>query len=240
MKKLHLNILLIIALTAIAALPACDMVHCVHGSGNKVTENRKVADFTRIKADGDFKIVLKQDSSLNVAINADDNVMKIIETNVTGGRLHIHTKQHLCSSGEITITVGIRNLEEIKSSGAMNISSDGTIKVKDINFDLAGASKVTLDLNAANVTANGSGATEMDLKGQATSAGISTSGVSKLNALDFVVSNYEIQSSGASDSKVNALQTLKISSSGVASVKYKGHPSISQDKSGALSVEPVD
>lgn len=229
-----------IAFVAMAALSACDMVHCLHGSGNKVTENRKVSDFTRIKVDGDFKVILKQDSSLNLTVSADDNIMKAIETNATGGRLHIHTKHHICSGGEITVTIGVRNLEELKASGAIEVSSDGNIKVKDINFDLAGASKLTLDLNAANVTTSGSGATEINLKGQATSNNISTSGVGKLNALDFVVSSCDIQSSGASESKVNVLQTLRISSSGAASVKYKGHPAITQDKSGALSVEPVD
>ena len=223
MKKLHLNILLMMALVATLALPACDMVHCVHGSGNKVTETRKVKDFTRIKVDGGFKIILKQDSSLNLTINTDDNIMKILETNVTGNRLHIHTRKNVCD-GEITITIGVRNLEDIK----------------DISFDLAGAGKLNLDLNANNVTITGSGATEVNLTGQATSNKVTTSGVSKLNALDFVVGSCDIQSSGASESKVNVLQTLNISSSGAASVKYKGHPSVTQDKSGALSVEPVD
>src|ERR1700748_2315218 len=119
MKKLNLNILLMIAFVAAAALPACNMMHCVHGSGNKVTENRKVNNFTRIKADGGFKIILKQDSSQNLSINTDDNIMKILETNVTGDRLHIHTKKNVCD-GEITITIGVRNLEEIKASGAID------------------------------------------------------------------------------------------------------------------------
>jgi len=239
MKKLYVNILLIITFISIIALSACDMVHCVHGSGNKITENRKVKDFTRIKVDGDFKVILKQDSSLNLDINADDNIMKIIETNVNGDRLHIHTKKHVCN-GEITITVGVRNLEELKASGAIDVSSEGTLKVKDIGFEFAGASKLNLDLNANNVTTSGSGATEITLRGQATSNNISTSGVGKLNALDFVVGSCDIQSSGASESRVNVLQKLNISSSGAASVKYKGHPNISQDKSGALSVEAID
>ena len=240
MKKLHLNILMMIAFVATTALSACDMAHCVHGSGNKITENRKVTDFTKIKVDGDFKIILKQDSSLSVNISADDNLMKLIETNNTGDRLHIHTKEHICSGGEITITIGVRNLEGLKASGAIDVSTDGNLKVKDINFDLAGASKLTLDLNANNVTTSGSGATEMNLKGQATSHNINMSGVGKLNAFDFVVGSCDIASSGASECKVNVLQTLKISSSGATSVKYKGHPSITQDKSGALSVEAVD
>jgi hypothetical protein len=240
MKKLHLNILLLMALVATAALPACDMAHCVHGSGNKVTETRKVKDFTKIKVDGDFKIILKQDSSLNLNISADDNIMKIIETNITGDRLHIHTKEHICSGGEITIIIGVRNLEGLKASGAIEVSTDGNLKVKDIDFDLAGANKLTLDLNANNVTTSGSGATEINLKGQATSHKINTSGVGKLNALDFVVGSCDIASSGASECKVNVLQTLNISSRGATSVKYKGHPTITQDKSGALSVEPVD
>lgn len=240
MKKIHLNIMLLIAVAATAVLSSCDFVNCLKGSGHMVTENRKVSDFSRISVEGDFKIILKQDSSLNVTVNADDNLLKYIKTEVNGDKLRIHSKKHICNHGDLSITIGVRNLEELRSSGAIEVTADGQLNVKDIKFDLSGASKVTLDLNAANVTTSGSGATEINLKGQATSHTVDFSGVGKLYALDFVVSNYEIQSSGASESHVNALQTLKVSSSGAASVKYKGHPSITSDKSGALSVEPAD
>lgn len=240
MKKIYLNILLLMAVASTATISSCNYMNCLKGSGHMLSENRKVKDFTRISIDGDFKIILKQDSSLNLTINADDNLLKNIETEVDASKLHIYARKHMCGNGDLTITIGVRNLEELKAQGAIEVTADGKLNVKDIKFNLSGASKITLDLNAANVTTSGSGATEMNLKGQATSHKVDFSGVGKLYALDFVVGSYEIHSSGASENNINVLQSLRVSSSGAATVKYKGNPSITQDKSGALSIEKVN
>ena len=92
----------------------------------------------------------------------------------------------------------------------------------------------------ANVTTSGSGATEVNLKGQATSSNIDISGVGHVYALDFVVGSCNIETSGAGHCEVNVLNNLHISSSGASEVKYRGHPSITNDKTGASSVEPVN
>jgi len=238
MKKIYLNILLLMAGAATAALSSCNYAHCLKGSGHMVTENRKMSDFTKISIEGDFKIILKQDSSLNVTVTADDNLIKDIETEVSAGKLRIHARKHICGNRDLSITIGVHNLEGLKSSGAIDVSSDGKLTVKDINFDLSGANKLNLDLTAANVITTGSGATEINLKGQATSDKVDLNGVGKLYALDFVVSSYEIQTSGASECHINVLQSLKVSTSGAATVKYKGNPpNITNEKSGALTLE---
>jgi hypothetical protein len=111
---------------------------------------------------------------------------------------------------------------------------------KDLDIDLSGATKVNLDLNAANVTTTGSGATELNLKGQATSHHINISGVGHVYAFDFVVGSCDVESSGVGHCEVNVLNNLNVHSSGASDVKYKGHPSISNDKSGASSIEQVN
>jgi predicted small secreted protein len=237
MKKIYLA-LIILAGIAIG-LTSC-MFNCVRGSGNIVSENRKVSDFSRISISGGFKVILKQDSSMSVKVTGDDNLLKYVRTSSNGNSLHIYTRRNFCNSGEMTINIGVRNLEEIKASGAVEVESDGKIHTQDLRIKLSGATKVTMDLNAANVTTSGSGATELNLKGQATSHDIDLSGSGKVYALDFVVSSCEIQTSGVGHSEVNVLNTLRVHSSGASEVKYRGHPSISNDKSGASSIEQVN
>jgi hypothetical protein len=239
MKKFF-NILLLIAGFAVVAASSSCMLNCVRGSGHPATVTRKVSEFTRIEISGGFKVKLKQDSSLNLTITADDNLLKYVKTKVDGDVLKIYTHKSICNSGDMTVNIGIHKLEELKGSGAIEVTADGKIVTKDLNLEFSGASKVTLDLDAANVTTTGNGATEMFLSGQASSNHISISGVGKIHAFDFVVGDYDIESSGASNCDVNALHTLNIHSSGASDVKYKGNPSITNDKSGASSVEKAD
>jgi hypothetical protein len=241
MKKAFNYIVLFIAGVSIAALASGCMLTCVHGSGHQVTESRKVGNFTKLDISGGFKIVLKQDSSLSLNITADDNLLKYVKTNVDDGVLHIYTKKNFCNSGQMVLNIGIRQLEEIKGSGAIEVVADGKITTKDIAFRTSGASKITLDLDAANVTTEGSGASEMFLTGQASSHHVEISGVGKIHAFDFVVGNYYISTSGAGECQINVLHSLEVHSSGASDVKYKGNPSsVTNDKSGASSVNKVD
>lgn len=206
-----------------------------------VTDNHQVSDFNRIYIEGGFKVVLKQDSSLTLKITADDNLLKYIKVSVDDHRLHVYSKKNFCSSGELTLNIGVKNLEEIKGSGAVDITADGKLVTRDINFKFSGASKVNLELNAANVTTHSSGATEMNLKGQATSHYIELSGVGKINALDFVVGSCEIHSTGAGHCDVNVLNSINVHSTGASEVRYRGNPtSISNDKTGASSLKKIN
>ncbi|HWZ13907.1 MAG TPA: head GIN domain-containing protein [Mucilaginibacter sp.] len=239
MKTKHFSIAILLAGIALFGLSSC-MFNCVHGSGTEASESRKVSDFSRIDISGGFKVVLKQDSSLSVKITADDNLLKYIKTTVNGSKLRIYTRRSFCNSSQTIVYIGVRHLEELKASGGIEVESDGKITTQDIHLRLSGATKITMDLNAANVTTNGSGATELNLKGQASSHNIDLSGSGKVNALDFVVGNCEIQTAGVGHSEVNVLHSLSIHSTGASEVKYRGNPSISSDKVGASSIEKIN
>jgi hypothetical protein len=167
--------------------------------------------------------------------------MKYIKADISDGKLIIKSKKNICSSGEMNIVIGVGKLQELDASGAVKIQSDGKITTGDIHFGFSGATKLTMELDAANVTTEGSGATKMILTGQATSHNIDMSGVGKIEAFDFVVGNYNIETSGASKLQINVLNSLSIHSSGASKVQYRGNPSsVNNDKSGASSVEKVN
>jgi hypothetical protein len=242
MKRSVFSIILFIAgIAAVTSVSSC-MLNCVHGSGHPSTETRAVTDeFTRLDISGAFKVILKQDSSKNITITADDNLLTYIKTKVEDGTLRVFTHKNLCDAGNMTITIGVRNLEEIKASGATELSAQGKLVTKDIAFHLSGITKIDLDLNAANVTTEGSGDTEMQLTGQASSHHVDISGIAKIQAFNFVVSDYDISTSGASHCEINVLHSLHVSSSGASDIKYKGNPTdVQNDKSGASSVEKVN
>jgi hypothetical protein len=240
MKKTYSLFVILVAVICLGSLSSCRF-SCINGSGHRASENRKVADFTRIDISDIFKVTLKQDSSLAVNITADDNLLKYIKSSVSGGRLRIYTKKNFCNSGELLITIGVRNLEEIKASGAVDVASDGKINTRDLNLKLSGVSKINLDLNAANVRSEVSGVTELYLKGQASSHDVDLSGSGKISALDFVVGNYNIQTSGVGDCAINVLQSLSVNSKGASHIKYRGNPSsVSNHETGVSSIEKIN
>lgn len=240
MKKLYAFIAPVLAIAAISCLSSC-ILDCVHGSGNQVSQTRNITSFNRIEISGGYKLILKQDSSLSLKITADDNLLKYIKTVNDGDRLKIYNRRNFCNSGAVVVYLGIRELRQLKASGAVETTSDGAIHTGDLDLDLSGATKTTLELNAAHVSIDGSGATEVNLKGQATTNDIDLSGVGNVHAFDFVVGTCNVETSGMGHCDVNALNALHVHSSGVSDVRYKGNPGdVTDDKSGAGSVKKVD
>ena len=237
MKFLNIGLL---AAGIVLTLSSCDQ-SCIVGSGNQVTETRKVSDFTKIEVSGGYIIKLVQDSSLSLTVTADDNIQKYIKTDVSGDKLRISNENICTSSGEVIVIVGVRNLEEIKASGAVEVSSNGKINASDLNISLSGSTKITLAINAARITTHASGSSEINLTGQATEHDLDLSGSSNVNAFDLVTGVYNIKTSGSSDCDINVLQELNVHSSGSSAIKYRGNPtSVNNDKSGSSSIEKVN
>jgi hypothetical protein len=240
MKKLYSVAMLLIAVLLLSVLSSCRF-GCIKGSGHQVTEAHKMNDFTRLDISGGFKINLKQDSSLTVSVTADDNLMKYIHASLDGDKLRIYSKKNLCGSSEIVLNIGVKNLEVIKISGGINLATDGKLITKDLHLELNGASKIDMDLNAANVFTEGSGSTDMTLRGQASSHKIEFAGSGKVKALDFVVGSYDIETTGASDCSINVLKDLNVKTTGAADIKYRGNPtSVNTSKTGAASVTKIE
>jgi hypothetical protein len=240
MKKIYLTSILFIALVSVVLLPSCRF-HCIKGSGNHTTQNLKLDKFSHIYIEGGYKVVLKQDSSYKVSIEADDNLMQYIHAESDGGELHIHNRKNICSRGEIIVNVGVGNLEELRGSGAVDFSSDGKLNTKDFKIKLSGSGKVDLDLTAANVITEGSGANEIRLKGQATSNKVDLVGSGKIYALDFVVGAYDIRTTGASHCEINVLNDLNVHTTGAAEIQYKGNPAnVNSNKTGAATITKIN
>jgi hypothetical protein len=239
MKKYLLHIYMLAVCVLLLVLPSCN-VACISGSGKKISEDRTVNDFTAIRVSGSFKVNLVQDSSLNVHITTDDNLMKYVKTKVEGGKLTI-SNEDVCTNGDQEVTIGVRNLNKIHVSGAVEMASNGKINTGDMEMEFSGSTKVTLDINASRLTTKGSGSTEVNLKGQASTHNIDLSGSGNVNALDFVVGDYNISTSGSSDCTINVLRELNVRSSGSSSIKYRGTPTqINNSKSGSSSIEKIN
>ena len=240
MKK-QFKLALILALLPFSILLNSCNVNCISGSGRQVTEDRSLVAFTKVEFGGTIKLKIRQDSLPFMRITADDNIQKLIKTQINGEVLKIEMDGDFCNTGEIIIELGSKQWKGIKASGDTKIMTENQINSNEFELDLSGSSEVDLDLMTAIFRAESSGSSKINLKGQARKSDINLSGASEINAFDFVVGDYDIKSSGASKCAINVLNSLKINSSGASEVLYKGYPKeIVNEKSGASTLTHED
>jgi hypothetical protein len=240
MKEFSLNSIVFISLSALL-LSSCNGFDCINGSGNQVTESRDIGTFTNVETSGSLTIVLSQDSASSIRILADDNIQDKIQTKLRGNTLRIDIEGNFCDAGPVTIYLSSKDYQKIESSGSVEVLSEGKLNLNELEIELQGSSKVMLDLNAKSLKTSSSGSSEIELKGQAGSHDLEMTGSSSVEALDFVVGEYRINSTGASKSRINVLNVLEVNSHGASEVEYKGKPSkIEKDNSGASVVRSIN
>lgn len=187
------------------------------GSGAVSAENRDVAGFKGIDVSGAFQVEITAQKEFAVEVEADDNLLPKIRTEVRGGVLHIETEGRISSENPLKVRISAPDINDIDASGASRISA-------------AGISNTQLQIHS-------SGASKIKLSGETAKLSIDTSGASEIDAEGLKTGTAAIDSSGASYISVFAVDELNADLSGASRVVYAGNPKNVQKKtSGASSI----
>lgn len=215
----------------------------VQGNGAIKTENRSVGSFSRVSVGGAIKVYVTQGSDFSVRIETDENLLGLVETEVSGDELKIRPQQRygLNPSGEIKVYVSAPAFKRLEASGASNIYSQGRITLSEtLDIDVTGASHAELELRAPGVEADLSGASSLKLSGETRDFSLDGSGASTIYCYDLKAENVEVEVSGASNAELFASVKLDAHASGAANIRYRGSAAVSQHTSGAGSVNKAD
>lgn len=201
---------------------------------------RKVAHFTELEVSSAFKVVLTQGNAEKLMIDAsEDDIDKVI-TEVKGNKLIIRLKNTSFNrkSSDIRIYLTFITLTDIDVSGAVELKGTNEMKFNDLEIEGSGASSISLNISSNKLSCDLSGASSAILAGQVARFEVDLSGASRLNALDVTAKVCNIDVSGASNVKVNVTEKLKVEGSGASDVLYSGNPPIVEsDLSGAATVK---
>jgi len=214
---------------------------CQHlsGSGNIVTEKRNTGNFEKIDAGSAFEVEVRIGSPASVEVEADDNLLPIIETSVSGNELNIHTKgSYNITNGHMKVFVTAPEIRGVKSSGPANIKVLDVLKSNDrVTFESSGAGNIKASVDAPKVRAEVSGAGDIELSGRTKDYTVSASGGGNIKSSDLLTENTDADVSGAGSVHVHASVSLKADARGAGNVYYRGGASVQQHTSGAGSVK---
>jgi uncharacterized protein YjiK len=177
---------------------------CVQGSDVLKSEVRELPDFHALDIDGAFSVKIDCRKKQSLTLSADDNLLPLIVTDVSGGTLRITTRKPICTSLPLTVSITVETLDHITSGGA----NDFIVK------DVSGPS---LDL-----TISGSG--DMEVSGRTENLNITLEGASEIHAGNLKANEVNVSIGGAGSAEVYADTQLNASITGVGEIHYAGKP----------------
>ena len=204
-----------VSLVALLVLSACSVVG---GSGQVVTETRQVSGFTAIDLAGFGEVSVEQGDSEALTIEADDNVLPNLTSEVSDSTLKLGTKPGVT----VRTKNPIRYRVTVKDLTGVDVSGSGSVKAQGMT------------LQSLGVDISGSGT--LNLSGSAVEQHILVSGSGRYEAADLLSEKAGVEISGSGDVAVAVSRELKIDISGSGTVTYSGNPSVQQDISGSGKV----
>jgi hypothetical protein len=184
------------------------------GSGNVATETRDVQGFDSVELSGAGTLTIEQTGTNSLEIQADDDVLPSLTSDVAGTTLQLGVKPgaEIANSGPIIYRLTVKELKGIAVSGAGEVT-------------------VTA-LDGAELSVAHSGAGRVSVSGRVTSQEVDLSGVGEYDGSDLASEDADVSVSGTGEVVVNASRTLNARVTGVGTVEYLGNPEVTQEVTG--------
>ncbi len=196
---------------------ACGVVsgNTVRGSGNVKTETRTVSGFTSVALAGVGDLVLQFGESEALTIEAEDNLLPLITSEVKDGRLTLGVQERtsLQTTKPIHYTVIVKTLTEVVLSGA------GTIT----------APKMALPKLLVMLSGTGS----ITAYGSADELMVVVSGAGSFVGSNLAAKTANVTMSGTGSASVNVSDKLDATLSGAGAIDYVGDPTVNKNVTGA-------
>ncbi|MCK5693751.1 MAG: DUF2807 domain-containing protein [Bacteroidales bacterium] len=112
---------------ATAALSGCFYYGpCVNGSGPVITELREVGYFTGVTNTGSFDVYVSNSESFSVEVRAQENLVPIIETLVSGSTLIVKTESNNCykSNSPVEVHISMPETDLLTLAGSGRVFAD--------------------------------------------------------------------------------------------------------------------
>ena len=187
-------------------------------TNNVMSEARDVSGFNEVELKGVGNLSLEQTGSESLTVEAEEDVLPKIRTEVENKRLIISPERNT----SINTTKPINYKLTVKNLNTLEVSGSGNVEAEDINTD------------ELAVTIGGAG--DVEIRGSADSQEVEISGSGEYKAGDLESKEATIDVRGSGLATVNVSDELEAEVSGSGSVEYIGDPTVQQEVSGAGEV----
>ncbi|GGW30514.1 head GIN domain-containing protein [Arenibacter certesii] len=210
------------------------------GNGNVQEDMRTVkGDFSAISASEGLNVYVTQGEDYDILVEADENIIELIATDLRSGVLRIHTVENI---GRATkkIYVTLPKITVLKTSSGADLIANSVIKSETIELNASSGSNLTIeDLNADKVSANTSSGANISIAGQSNTFNGNASSGSGIKAHNLTTAVCRANASSGANISINVTESLFAEASSGADIKYSGNPKVEGKKSSSGSVSQL-
>lgn len=196
----------------------------------------KIDEIRQVLISGSAKINITNSSKESLTFDGREDVIKDIKLSIKGSFLEIiiPKKTYLDLNNKITITLNLKELNDIELNGASELLVQD-FSFKQLKIKVDGANDVQLKNNIFDdLFIDINGQSKLTIDGKAKILNATVNGVGKLEAFELKAKKAQIKLNGAGSIQLNAQDTLSVTVNGIGKVIYKGKPQIEKSELNGL------
>ncbi len=199
-------------------------------------ETRTPGNFSKVSLAISANVTIVQGSQCKIEIDADEDDLEKIETEISNETLNIKTKSWSGINHNVTIKITMPDLKGISVAGSGKVSSDTQFKSNDLKLAVSGSGNIVLtDNGAESIDAVITGSGNIHLKGGkfANELKVTITGSGSYSSIGMQVSNASVTITGSGSAKVDVTGELKTYITGSGNVYYQGNPMVNANSTGS-------
>jgi hypothetical protein len=199
----------------------------IYGSGVVVEEIREVAFFHSVEIRGSCDFYFVKGATQELRVITDDNILPLILTWVRhDGTLIIESKGSYSSRAGVKIYASMVEIRGFGIAGSGSIIGESPFSPRELNLVIAGSGNIHMNVRARKIWSSIAGSGNIQLGGKAEYHNITIVGSGSVEALDLLVSCYDIQIPGSGECRIHVEDVLNVVIAGSGNVYYRGYPSV--------------
>jgi hypothetical protein len=236
-------IIIIIQFATILIFSSCkNEKFFIKGEGDSVNNTRSMTECNAVSLSISATVQVIKDSVNYIELHGQQNILNVIETNVSGNELKIGLKRgtSIRKHNPISINVHCKDMRSVNVSGSGDVNIQSNFEIDYMNAVLSGSGSIVLDSKInKKLSANISGSGNIRYSGPETEcleSEYNISGSGNIDAEWLKTYNVMAKISGSGNITVYAKSYLNANISGSGNVRYRGNPEIYKNISGSGKV----
>ena len=219
----------VLALLAVA-LPAASFawgLGSVEGNGKMNTETRRAEGFKRVELHGALDADIRE-GPFAVSVTIDENLQKLLLTEVEGDTLHVRSKENLDPGKGAKVTITLPELQSASTRGSGDVTISGVHGKGPVKLGSSGSGDISYQgaSEELEATTNGSGDMKLTLSGAMRKLEVTVhgSGSIKVDGAQVDALKAEVAGSGDIDAKGVPAKAADLAVHGSGDVKASLQP----------------
>jgi hypothetical protein len=238
-KAIKANLMKYLSFPALIFVFSSCMQHSKTGSGNIVTETRSIGSFNAINASTSVHVDVAMGPKASVIVEADDNILPYVETNISGGTLKVSLRGiNNLTNATINVHVVMPDVKGLDAEASAQITSKGILTgTGTIVLEASSSGGIDVSVDAPAVKASASSSGDITAKGRTKLINADASSSGSIKFFELHAENAKAEASSAGDIEIFASISIDADASSAGDVHYTGGaPSvkINEDSGGSV------